>query len=360
MAGSATPVERRDRRESGASVPTVSGWAAKALGQPLERIEYPAPDLEAHDIRVAVSHCGLCFTDVHGIDDLYRITTYPFVPGHEIVGHIEARGAAVTELREGDRVGIGWQGRSCGRCRWCIAGEDQLCYGIAGMGAWERHGGFADSVTVDASFAYPLPAAMPSEVAAVLMCAGVAVFNPLRAHAADAGRRLGIYGLGGLGHLAVQFGRAFGYEVTAFSSTPAKEAEALALGADHVVVTGDRDRLRQLEMEFDLVLCTAHGVVDWETMLNLVEKRGSLVLLGFPEISMWSRDLVAHEVSITGSFLGSHATMRAMLAFAEEHAITPRIEQLPMTRVNEGIERLKENRVRYRLVLTQTAPTNPG
>jgi uncharacterized zinc-type alcohol dehydrogenase-like protein len=349
MATSTTPT---GHRRPGMSQ-TVNGWAAMAAGQPLEPMEYLAPHLGAHDVRVAVSHCGVCFTDIHGIDDFYRLTTYPFVPGHEIVGRVEACGAAVTELREGDRVGIGWQGRSCGRCRWCTAGEDQLCYGIADMGTWERHGGFADSVTVDASFAYPLPAAMPPEVAAVLMCAGVSVFNPLRAHAADVGRRLGVYGLGGLGHVAVQFGHALGYEVTAFSSTPAKEAEALALGADHFVPTGDRDRLRDLEMEFDLVLCSAHGTVDWDEMLSLVDKRGSLLVLGFPEISMWSRDLVAHEVSITGSFLGSPATMRDMLAFAQEHKIMPRIEQLPMTRVNDGIERLKDNRVRYRLVLTQ-------
>jgi uncharacterized zinc-type alcohol dehydrogenase-like protein len=350
MASSTLPAEPRHRR-SGPSTPTVDGWAAMALGEPLEPLTYEAPALGEHDVRVAVSHCGLCFTDVQAIEDFYRITTFPFVPGHEIVGHVVARGDAVTELREGDRVGIGWQGGSCGRCRWCAAGEVQLCYDIAEMGTWERHGGFADSVTVDASFAYPLPAGLPSDVAAVLMCAGISVFNPLRSRARDTGGRLGIYGLGGLGHLAIQFGRALGYDVTAFSSSAGKEAEAISLGADHFVVTGDRDRMRPLDMEFDLVLCTAHGAVDWEEMLNLIEKRGSLVLVGFPEISMWSRDLVAHEVSITGSFLGNHATMRDMLTFAQAHGIAPWIEHLPMSQVNEAIARLKANQVRYRIVL---------
>ncbi len=324
-----------------------------ALGQALEPLTYEAPPLGEHDVRVAVSHCGVCYTDVHGIDDFYRITTFPFVPGHEIVGQVEARGTAVTDLREGDRAGIGWQGRSCGRCRWCAEGEVQLCYDIAEMGTWERHGGFADSVTVDAGFVYPLPAGLPSDVAAVLMCAGIAVFNPLRTHARTAGRRLGIYGLGGLGHLAIQFGRALGYDVTAFSASAAKEADALALGANRFVVTGDRGRLRPLDFEFDLVLCTAHGTVDWQEMLSLLEKRGQLVLVGFPEVSTWSRDLVAHEVSITGSFLGNSATMRDMLAFAEAHGISPLIEPMPMERANDAIDRLRAGLAHYRIVLTR-------
>jgi uncharacterized zinc-type alcohol dehydrogenase-like protein len=340
-------------RASRPTAPIVAGYAAMAKGRALEPVTYPAPELGEHDVRVAVSHCGLCFTDIQAIDDFYRVTTFPFVPGHEIVGHVEALGPAVSELREGDRVGIGWQGRSCRSCRWCLEGEIQLCYGIAEMGTWERHGGFADSVTVDAGFAYPLPAAVPSDAAAVLMCAGISIFGPLRAHAGTAVRRVGIYGLGGLGHLAIQFAHALGYEVTAFSSSPGKEEEARGFGADRFVLTGDRDRLRPLDFELDLVLCTAHGNIDWQVPLNALEKRGRLVVVGFPQVSVWSRDLVVHEVSITGSFLGNHATMREMLAFAPEHGIAPRIERMPMARVNEAIDRLKANRARYRITLTR-------
>jgi D-arabinose 1-dehydrogenase-like Zn-dependent alcohol dehydrogenase len=329
----------------------VRGYAARLAGCPLEPMSWPAPELGEHDVRVAVSHCGLCFTDVQGIDDFYAITTYPFVPGHEIVGHVEARGGAVSELEVGDRVGIGWQGRSCGRCRWCEQGQVHLCYGIASMGTWQRHGGFADSVTVDAGFAYPLPAGIPSPDAAVLMCAGISVYAPLKRYAGD-GRRAAIYGLGGLGHLAVQFAHALGYEVTALSSSEAKADEARRFGADHFIATGDRDRLGQLEFEFDLVLCTAHGGVDWQVMIDLLEKRGRLVLVGFPEVSMWSRDVVSHEISITGSFIGNQTTMREMLAFAQAHGIRPMIEVLPMAEVNDAIHRLREGGVRYRIVLT--------
>jgi uncharacterized zinc-type alcohol dehydrogenase-like protein len=161
--------------------------------------------------------------------------------------------------------------------------------------------------------------------------------------------------VGGLGHLAIQFAHALGCEVTALSSSPDKESEALALGADDFIVIGDRSRMRRVDYAFDLVLCTAHGDVDWEELLATLDKRGRLVLVGFPQVSMNSTDLVAHELSINGTFLGNRATMREMLAFAQEHGITPRIEQLPMTSVNDAIRRLKENRVRYRLVLTRAA-----
>jgi uncharacterized zinc-type alcohol dehydrogenase-like protein len=332
----------------------VNGWAAMSLGQPLEPLTYDAPLLGDHDVRVAVSHCGLCFTDIQAIDDFYGITAFPFVPGHEIVGFVEARGSGVSELGLGDRVGIGWQGRCCGQCAWCTRGEEQLCYDIGNMGTWERHGGFASSVTVDAGFAYPLPATMDSDVAAVLMCAGLAVYSPLRTYAAETRRSVGIYGVGGLGHLAIQFAHALGCKVTALSSSPAKEEEALAFGADRFIVVGDRSRMRELDYSFHLMLCTAHGDIDWEELLMTLDKRGRLVLVGFPQLSMNSTDPVAHEISITGTFLGNRATMREMLRFAEAHGITPRIERLPMSRVNDAIQRLKENRVRYRLVLTRT------
>jgi uncharacterized zinc-type alcohol dehydrogenase-like protein len=330
---------------------SVKGYAAMALGQPLEPLSYPAPHLGEHDVRVSVSHCGLCFTDIHAIDDYYGITSFPFVPGHEIVGYVEARGSQVSGLKEGDRVGIGWQGRSCTRCAWCAQGEPQLCQDIAEMGTWERHGGFASSVTVDGRFAYPLPPAMAAEVAAVLMCAGISVYTPLRTYATGAGQKVGIIGVGGLGHLAIQFAHALGYEVTALSSSPAKEREAIAFGADHFVVVGDRARMRPIDYAFDLVLCTAHGKLDWMELLMTLRKRGRLVLVGFPDLSTNSTNVVAHELTITGSFLGNPATMRKMLSFAQAQGVTPRVEQMAMADVNDEIRRLKENRARYRIVL---------
>jgi len=331
----------------------VHGWAAMARGRELEPLDYPLPTLGAMDVRVAVSHCGLCFTDIHAIDDFYGITTFPFVPGHEIVGHVEARGSDVSHLEVGDRVGIGWQGRSCGQCRWCARGEEHLCLDIGSSSTSERHGGFADSVTVDGRFAYPLPGRMAPEVAAVLMCAGVAVYAPLRRYATGGAGRVAIYGVGGLGHLAIQFAKAFGFEVTALSSSADKKREALGFGADRFVVLGSRDRLRPFDSAFDLLLCTARGDIDWTELTNAMDKRGHVVLVGFPDISLNPTNLVAHELTITGSLLGNRGVVREMLSFADAHGIAPRIERMPMTQVNEAVARLTANRARYRIVLVR-------
>ena len=171
---------------------------------------------------------------------------------------------------------------------------------------------------------------------------------------------MAISGVGGLGHLAIQFAHALGLEVTVLSSSPDKASEAIGFGADHFVVTGERARMRPLDYAFDLVMCTAHGAIDWDELLMTLRKRGRLVLVGFPEVSMDPTDLVAHELSITGSFIGNHAMMREMLSFALAHGITPRIEQLPMGQVNDAFRRLKENRVRYRIVLERDTETASG
>jgi len=192
---------------------------------------------------------------------------------------------------------------------------------------------------------------MPSEVAAVLMCAGITVYNPLRLYAKESAQKIGIIGIGGLGHLAIQFAHALGYDVTVISSSPAKKEEALVFGADHFVTSDDEASLRELEFNFDLLLCTAHGDIRWQSLLEILKKRGKLVLIGFPDVVVNSTDLVVHELSITGSFLSNRATAREMLTFAQAHHIKPWIELMPMSKVNEAIERLKQNKARYRIVL---------
>ena len=335
------------------STSTVMGYAAMAQGQALEPFTYEQPKLGEYDVRVSVTHCGLCFTDIHGVDDYYGVTTYPFVPGHEIVGCVSEIGKAASSLKIGDRVGIGWLGRSCGECEWCKSGEEQLCIDIVQAGTWVPYGGFSSSVVADSRFAYPIPHAMPSEVAAVLLCAGIAVYNPLRLYAKQNAQKIGIIGIGGLGHLAIQFAHALGYEVTVISSSPAKKEEALAFGADHFVTSDDKTSFQKLEFHFDLLLCTAHGNIKWEWwLLTILKKRGKIVLVGFPDVAFNSTDLVVHELSITGSFLSNRTTMREMLSFAQEHGIKPWVELMPMSKVNEAIERVKQNKARYRIVLT--------
>jgi alcohol/geraniol dehydrogenase (NADP+) len=336
----------------------ILGYAAKAPGRRLEPFEYEPPALGEHDVRVAVTHCGVCHSDIHAIDDYYGITEYPFVPGHEIVGHVVDLGPAVTGLNPGERVGVGWQGRSCGHCEWCLQAEEQLCLDIVESGTWVPYGGFSSSVAVDADFVYPLPAAMPSETAAVLLCAGVAVYAPLRRFASrldEDSRRLAVVGVGGLGHLAIQFANALSYEVTAISSRPEEEEQALGLGAGHFIDAGDAMSLRQATMSYDLLLCTAGGGVDWDRMLALLRKRGTFVLVGFPDVVFNSTNLVARELTVTGSFLGDRDTMRETLGFAQEHAIRPMVELMSLSQVNEAIRRVRENEARYRIVLATDA-----
>jgi uncharacterized zinc-type alcohol dehydrogenase-like protein len=328
----------------------VIGYAAKAVGMPLEKFTYEQPELGKHDIRVAVTHCGVCHTDIHAVENYYGITAFPFVPGHEIVGHVAEVGSAVSGLKVGNRVGIGWQGRSCMKCEWCLQGKEHLCMDIVEAGSWVPYGGFSTSVLVDYRFAYPLPDALPSEDAAVLMCAGVAVFSPLQSYATRTSQKIGIIGVGGLGHLAIQFARSLDYEITAISSSPEKKEQSIAFGADHFIDSNDQINLEKAEYNFDLLLCTASNNVNWG-LLSTLKKNGSMILVGFPDIKFNSTDLVAHQLSITGSFLGNRATMQEMLLFAEKHRIKPMLEIMPMTKVNEAMRKVKEGKARYRIVL---------
>jgi uncharacterized zinc-type alcohol dehydrogenase-like protein len=337
---------------------TIRGYAAKEKGQELEPFTYEPPDLGEIEVRVSVTHCGLCYTDIHAIDDYYGITTYPFVPGHEVVGLVSEMGSAVTGLKIGDRVGIGWQGYSCMQCEWCLKGDEHLCTDVVNNGSWTPYGGFSSSIKVDSRFAYPIPQNMPSEVATVLLCAGITVYSPLRIYVTDPSQKIGVIGIGGLGHLAIQFAHALGCEVTAISSSPEKEEWARALGATHFIVAKDKDSLQQIQFSFDLLLYTAHAQTDWTSLLLTLKNNGKLVMMGFSPVPVTFEpmDLIVHQQSITGSFIGSRATMREMLSFAQAKGIKPKIELMPMKSVNEAIRKLKKTKPPYRIVLVNDEP----
>jgi uncharacterized zinc-type alcohol dehydrogenase-like protein len=332
---------------------TILGYAARAVGQPLEPFTYDPPKLGKHDVQVSITHCGVCYTDIQGIEDHYGIATFPFVPGHEIVGSVSATGRAVTGLKVGDRVGIGWQGRSCMQCEWCLRGEEQLCLDLDNCGTWKPYGGFSSSIVVDGRFAYLLPATMSSEVAAVLMCAGISVYSPLQAYAAGGSLKVAIIGVGGLGHLAIQFAHALGCEVTAISSSPDKKEQALKFGADHFILAEDQASMRQVRFSFDLMLYTSHGKGDWTSLVNSIKTNGRMVMVGFSEnpITFEPLELVVHQISITGSLIGNRSNMREMLSFAQSHGIAPELEMMPMSKANDAIQRVRENKARYRIVL---------
>jgi uncharacterized zinc-type alcohol dehydrogenase-like protein len=349
-----SPEQRENQKKGMISVTSqpVTGYAAMASGLPLVPFSYLPPELGEHDVRVCVTHCGLCYSDVHAIDNFYGDIDYPFVPGHEIVGTVSEVGVDPSGLQVRDRVGIGWQGRSCGHCQWCLKGEEQLCPDVVTNGVWVPYGGFASSVVADSRFVYPLPESMPAPTACVLLCAGISVYTPLKRYQGPNVQRIGIIGIGGLGHLAVQFAHAMGCHVTTLSSSAAKREEALSLGADDFVCTEDKAAIRLLVQSLDLLLCTAHGDIRWESLLGILKIRGKFVLVGFPNVAFNPTDLVAHELTLQGSFVGNRATMREMLSFAQQYGITPRTETMPMSRVNEAIKLVRHNKARYRIVLT--------
>ncbi len=220
------------------------------------------------------------------------------------------------------------------------------------------YGGFSSSVVAEHRFVYPLPLSMPAESAAVLMCAGLTVYSALRTHLTSSDLKIAVIGVGGLGHLAIQFAHALGCEVTAMSSSPDKAEQALAFGADHFVDATDRAAMRQLDYGFDVLVCTANKGIDWSPLLMSLKKRGKLVLLGFPDLELNSTNLVAHELTITGSLIGNSSTMRAMLSFAQAHSIRPAVELMPMSEVNAALQKVKENKARYRIVLVNGAPAS--
>ncbi len=330
----------------------IQGYAVHAAGAEVQSYRFEPGELAPDEVEVAVSHCGVCHSDIGLIDNEWGYSRYPFVPGHEIVGTVVEAGAQAGWLKPGDRVGVGWQAASCGHCEWCRKGEEQFCAG-ARFTCVGRHGGFADRVRVQAHFAVPLPDALDPAAAAPLLCAGATVYAPLRGHGVHPASRVGVVGIGGLGHLALQFARAFGAEVTAFSSSAAKEEECMRLGAHHFVNTRETKTLKALGGHFDLILCTGTGEEDWNAYGAALRPHGSLSVLGLisSPASLSLRPFVSRERSLGGGRTGSPAEIAEMLQVAARHRIAPVIEQFPMREANAAVERVRKGQARYRAVL---------
>ncbi len=330
----------------------IQGLAAHAAGAELLPFRYTPGDLKPLDVEVRISHCGVCHSDLHLISNDWGISQYPFIPGHEIVGTITAIGSGVTTLTVGQRVGIGWQSNSCGQCEWCTQGLENLCP-TSESTCVHRHGGYADAVRVNNRFAIPLPDALPSEQAAPLLCGGITVYNPLRSHGINPSSRVGIVGIGGLGHLALQFARVFGAEVTAFSTSAAKEEEARALGAQHFVNTRETKAMREVANTFDFILTTINADQDWMAYIQALRPTGTLCFVGVPPspVSFHAFPLIAGVRTITGSPIGSPHRLREMVDVAARHGVKAQTESFRMDKANEAIDKVKKNKVRYRAVL---------
>lgn len=328
------------------------GYAAQGPGEELQPFEFEPGPIGPTDVEIKVEYCGICQSDVGMMDNAWGVTTYPIVPGHEAVGIIQALGDQVHHLDIGQRVGVGWNAGSCMTCEWCVAGDHNLCASARGT-IVGRAGGFADQIRADATWTFPIPDALRPDVAGPLLCGGATVFNPLVEYGITATDRVGVIGIGGLGHMALKFLAAFGCEVTAFSSSPDKEEEARSFGADHFVNSRDATALKKMARSLDFILSTVSVSLDWEGYLNALRPKGRLHLVGFvPEpLSVPMGPLLIGQNSVSSSPDASPATTVRMLEFAAHNNIEPLVELFPLTQVNDAIERLRQGKPRYRLVL---------
>ena len=315
--------------------------------------KYDPGELGPQEVEIAITHCGICHSDLHLIANDWGISQYPFIPGHEIVGSVAAAGAEVKSLRVGQRVGLGWQSNSCGICEWCTRGMENLCLAAEGT-CVHRHGGYADRVRANARFVIPIPDALDSEHTAPLLCAGITVYNPLRTHGINPSSRVGIVGIGGLGHLAIQFAHVFGADVTAFSTSAAKEEEARALGADHFVNARESKALKEVAGTMDFVLSTINADQDWGVYVQALRPTGTLCFVGVPPspVTLHAFPLISGLRSITGNPTGSPYRLKEMLDVAARHGVKAKTESFPMAKANTAIEKVKKNKVRYRAVLS--------
>jgi len=330
----------------------IQGLAAHAAGAELVPFRYEPGELGLQEVEIEITHCGICHSDLHLISNDWGMSHYAFIPGHEIIGTVAAVGSSVRSLKAGQRVGLGWQSNSCGECEWCTRGMENLCP-LSEATCVRRHGGYASRVRGNARFVFPIPEALESENAAPLLCGGITVYNPLRTHCVNPSSRVGVIGIGGLGHLAVQFARVFGAEVTAFSTSAAKEAEARSMGAHRFVNTRETLALKEVAGSLDFILSTVNADQDWGIYMQALRPTGTLCIVGVPPspIALHAFPLISGIRTITGSHIGSPSRIREMLEVAARHGVKAHIERFAMAKVNEAIEKVKKNKVRYRAVL---------
>ncbi|WP_160151958.1 NAD(P)-dependent alcohol dehydrogenase [Microbulbifer sp. ALW1] len=331
----------------------INAYAAESAGAELTPFSYDPGSLKPGQVEILVEYCGLCHSDLSVVNNEWGMSAYPVVPGHEVVGRIEALGAGVTHLQAGQRVGLGWHAGYCGHCGECDNGHQNLC-ASAQPTIIGHHGGFADKVRASADSVVPIPDGLDPKVVGPLFCAGITVYNPLVQFDIKPNSRAAVIGIGGLGHLALQFLNAWGCDVTAFTSSDSKRQEALELGAHHTLNSRDPEALKAAAGQFDLIISTVNVKLDWNTYLATLKPRGRLHFVGATTepLDLNVFNLLMAQRQVSGSPVGSPATIADMLEFAARHKIAPKVEQFPMSKVNEAFARLESGEARYRIVLT--------
>ncbi len=339
------------------------GYAALQPRAPLEPFEFERREVRPHDVELEITHCGVCHSDLHEVRaEWHQHGVFPLVPGHEIVGIVKSVGSEVQEFAVGDRVGVGCMVDSCRECAPCQQGLENYCVrGFTGTyGGKERgthkptYGGYSKQIVVDEAFVLHIPKQLDSAGSAPLLCAGITTYSPLRHWRVGKGTRVGVVGLGGLGHMAVKLARAMGAEVTLYTSTPAKVEDGKRLGAHHVVVSSEREQMKKARSSLDLIINCVAAKHNLDSYIQQLRLDGTMVMVGLPDVPPdppQVRNLIFKRAALAGSLIGGIAETQEMLDFCGEHGIVSDIEKIAMGDINTAYERMLKSDVRYRFVI---------
>ncbi|WP_233884954.1 NAD(P)-dependent alcohol dehydrogenase [Paraburkholderia flagellata] len=338
------------------------GYAARDAASPLAPFEFQRRDLRELDVRIDVLFCGVCHSDLHQARDEWRNTIYPVVPGHEIVGRVAETGKGVTKYKVGELVGVGCLVDSCRTCPSCAEGLEQYCEnGFVGtyngtdrVSGDVTYGGYSTQLVVDEAFVLRVPENLELSAVAPLLCAGITTYSPLRTWGAGPGKKVGIVGLGGLGHMGVKLAHAMGAHVVLFTTSPSKIEDGKRLGADEVVISKDPEQMKAHANSFDLIVNTVAAQHDLNPFIELLRRDGTMTLVGAPEHDHPSPqvfNLIMKRRRLAGSLIGGIAETQEMLDFCGKHGITSDIEMIKMQDINNAYERMLKSDVKYRFVI---------
>ncbi len=340
----------------------TKAYAAPAAHAPLAPFELTRRAPGPHDVRIEIMYCGVCHSDLHQVRDEWGGSIFPMVPGHEIVGRVSAVGAEVSQFRVGELAGVGCMVDSCRTCPSCQDGLEQYCETTGFVGTYNAreigtgqptYGGYSQQIVVDEKYTLRVSDKLDPARVAPLLCAGITTWSPLREWKVGAGHRVGVMGLGGLGHMGVKLAVALGAEVTVLSTSPGKEADAKALGAHKFVVTKDAEQLKAVNGYFDFILNTVSAPLDLASYLNLLRRDGTMILLGVPPEApqVHAFNLIGRRRRIAGSLIGGIAETQEMLDFCAEHNIMSDIELINVQDIDAAYERMLKGDVKYRFVI---------
>ena len=337
------------------------GYAATAPHAPLAPFEFTRRDLGARDVQIEISYAGICHSDIHQVREEWGPSIFPMVPGHEIVGNVVGLGSEAGKHKIGDTVGVGVFVDSCRNCANCLAGNEQYCLeglvptynGYEKDGTTPTYGGYSKAIVIDERYVLRVPSSLPIAGVAPLLCAGITLYSPLKHWEAGPNKRVGIIGLGGLGHMGVKFAHALGAEVTLFSHSPGKESDARRFGADNFILDTDKEALKKGRNSYDLILSTVSADMDLNPYLKLLGMDSTLVIIGLPgkPLSINAENLLGQRRSVAGSMIGGIQETQEMLDFCGEHGIVSDVEVVSANDINSSYDRTVKSDVKYRFVI---------